>query len=537
MNTTIARVLLKSIVLSLAIATSTTSAPAQTSPANLAVIVRHSPSLNAGTIEGSLQQLEAWNVTLNGGFILTGDLLVPGTPTVVLNGKPSFAGTITGTGTPAPTGNKITLNGNCSLHYLRTRTLPVSLPSVATPSPPAGTRTVNINQTGQSFGDAATLRNLTLNGNVGMVAVPPGSYGNFTVNGGSGLVLGIAGGVRPATYNFQTLNLNGNSTIKIIGPVILNSDANSIIINGSVGASENPSWLQLQLAGGGLTLNGGSTLYGMVLAPNGGVIINGNSRLIGSLASDQFTLNGGGLVRWAGPTSEPDQPPSAQAQNITLAENSSAAISLLGSDSQGRGLTYTILTQPAHGTITGTPPTVTYRPTTNFFGNDTFTFKVNNGILDSSAAVVSLTVTQINFPTIALAQNVTNHENAVWPITLTGNDPQGYALNYIVLTQPMHGSLSGTAPFLTYQPATNYYGGDSFTFKVNDGIADSSTAMINIFILPVDYPPIVLAGPDQLVILPTNTVHLAGSISYSSFSGTIKTVAWSQASGSEHGYF
>src|SRR4051812_32601766 len=48
-------------------------------------LVRHAPSLN-GTVDGSIQQLAAESVTLNGGATISLDLFVPGTPTVVLNG-------------------------------------------------------------------------------------------------------------------------------------------------------------------------------------------------------------------------------------------------------------------------------------------------------------------------------------------------------------------------------------------------------------------------------------------------------------------
>jgi hypothetical protein len=67
------------------------TAPAQ--PTNLAVTVRHAPSLNGnGRIEGSLQQLLGENATLNGGFTMTRDLLVPGTPSLHTNGNPTFKG-------------------------------------------------------------------------------------------------------------------------------------------------------------------------------------------------------------------------------------------------------------------------------------------------------------------------------------------------------------------------------------------------------------------------------------------------------------
>ena len=507
------------------------TAQAQTAQTNLAVTVRHAPALNGnGLIQGSLQQLLGENATLNGGFTMTGDLLVPGTPALRVNSNPTFAGTIAGTGSASPAGYQITLNGNCSLRYLRTQTAPVSLPAVTAPPQPAGTRAVTITSANQSIGNPATLRDLTLNGNVGQVTVPPGTYGNFTVNGGSGVVLGVAGGLQAVNYNLQNLNLNGSSTLKVVGPVIL-TVANGFTANGTVGASNNPAWLQLQVASGGFTLNGGCTVYGLVLAPNGTVIINGNSTLIGASASDQFTLNGGGVVRWGGSSTQTSPPPAAVPQSITLAENSSTNLTLTGSDSQGRTLTFSLLTLPAHGTVSGAPPNVTYKPATNYFGGDAFTFKVNNGLTDSLPATVSLTITQVYYPPAAFPQSLANFEDTALPVTLTGCDPQGYALNFSVLTQPGHGTLSGTAPNLAYHPATNYFGNDSFTFRVGDGVSNSLPATISIANQPVDDAPMVVAGPDQLIILPANSVSLAGSVIYDVFPGTVDSVLWSKASG------
>src|SRR5580692_6807367 len=67
------------------------SAEAQTIQTNLAVIVQHAPYLNGrGVIQGSLQQLDGQNVTLERGFRMTGDLLVPGTPKVIVIGHPTY---------------------------------------------------------------------------------------------------------------------------------------------------------------------------------------------------------------------------------------------------------------------------------------------------------------------------------------------------------------------------------------------------------------------------------------------------------------
>jgi hypothetical protein len=62
------------------------------------------------------------------------------------------------------------------------------------------------------------------------------------------------------------------------------------------------------------------------------------------------------------------------------------------------------------------------------------------------------------------------------------------------VVQPSHGSLSGTPPALTYTPAANYNGTDSFTFKANDGTANSNTATYNVTITPVNDAPVVTSG-------------------------------------------
>jgi Ca2+-binding RTX toxin-like protein len=77
-------------------------------------------------------------------------------------------------------------------------------------------------------------------------------------------------------------------------------------------------------------------------------------------------------------------------------------------------------------------------------------------------------------------------------VTDTDNDP----LTYTVVSQPTHGTLSGTAPSLIYTPNTGYSGTDSFTFKANDGQADSNIATVTMQVHPVliYLPTIVVAG-------------------------------------------
>ncbi|HWA85603.1 MAG TPA: Ig-like domain-containing protein, partial [Opitutus sp.] len=265
---------------------------AQTAPVAL---VRHAPVIN-GDIEGSIQQMLPESVTLNGAAIVAGDLFMPGSPSVRLNGKPAFGGTLPGTGATSPTNFTVTLNGGSRLGHLRTRTDAVELPTVGPPSSPSGSRNVSINRSSQSAGDFSTLRNLTLNGNTGQYSIPAGTYGDFTANGNGGFTLGVAGATQPAVYAFQHLTLNGNAQLEVIGPVVITM-ANGLSLNGRMGADSHPEWLLLRLATGGLTLNGNVTVAGYVAAPAGTVTINGNSRLTGGVISDRLVLNGASTLQ------------------------------------------------------------------------------------------------------------------------------------------------------------------------------------------------------------------------------------------------
>ena len=79
-------------------------------------------------------------------------------------------------------------------------------------------------------------------------------------------------------------------------------------------------------------------------------------------------------------------------------------------------------------------------------------------------------------PLLAQDQNVTTKEETEITITLSVINDNGQVLNYSLLTQPIHGILSGAAPQFTYTPNINYVGNDSFTFSVNDGNVDSQEA-------------------------------------------------------------
>jgi hypothetical protein len=88
--------------------------------------------------------------------------------------------------------------------------------------------------------------------------------------------------------------------------------------------------------------------------------------------------------------------PVSNNQNVVVTQSTGKSITLTASDSDGDPLKYSIVKQPAHGTLSGTLPQATYTPTSGYTGSDNFTFKVNDGKVDSNTATISITVNSVS---------------------------------------------------------------------------------------------------------------------------------------------
>jgi hypothetical protein len=84
--------------------------------------------------------------------------------------------------------------------------------------------------------------------------------------------------------------------------------------------------------------------------------------------------------------------PVANNQSVIMDEDTAAAITLTATDVDGGDLAWTIVTTPTQGTLTGVAPELTFTPDQNYNGADSFTFKVNDGKVDSNIATVSLNI-------------------------------------------------------------------------------------------------------------------------------------------------
>jgi hypothetical protein len=186
--------------------------------------------------------------------------------------------------------------------------------------------------------------------------------------------------------------------------------------------------------------------------------------------------------------------PVATARSLSTSEDNSVAFTLAGSDVDGDSLTYILATMPGKGSLLGTPPHLTYQPAANQSGSDSFTFRVNDGTVDSANATVSISVSAVNDPPVAIPRSASTLEDTAVAVTLSGTDVEGSPLTYSIATQPSKGSLSGAPPNVIYTPAPNANGSDSFSFRVNDGSAHSAPATVGLTIAAVNDPPVANAG-------------------------------------------
>lgn len=187
--------------------------------------------------------------------------------------------------------------------------------------------------------------------------------------------------------------------------------------------------------------------------------------------------------------------PTATPASVTVAEDASVPVTLSGSDPDGQALTYRVTTGPAHGTLTGTAPNLTYTPARDYAGSDAFSFVANDGTSDSAPAVVNLTVTAVNDAPVASADTYSAVAGTTLSIAAPGvlandTDVDGGTLNAVVASAPAHGSLTLAANgAVTYVPASGWTGTDTFTYTAGDGSLRSAPATVSITTSAAPPPP------------------------------------------------
>ena len=204
---------------------------------------------------------------------------------------------------------------------------------------------------------------------------------------------------------------------------------------------------------------------------------------------------------------ENDTAPTTSDQTKTTAEDQSVSVTLSASDFNVNNVfTYTVVDPPLHGMVSGSGANLTYSPDPHYFGADHFTYKANDGALDSNVSTVNITVTEVNNDPVAVSDSKQTAEDSAlnFPATdLTSNDSPGpnesgqtLTVDSIISTPNTHGSIVLSNGQITYTPEADYNGPASFDYHLCDdgttnGVADPKCTIgtVNITVTEVNDNP------------------------------------------------
>lgn len=195
--------------------------------------------------------------------------------------------------------------------------------------------------------------------------------------------------------------------------------------------------------------------------------------------------------------------PVAGTDNAVTNEDNAVVVSVLSNDTDADSdlLSVTGVSNGAHGTVTINPgnTTVTYTPAANYNGPDSFTYTASDGKGGSTIGTVNVIVNPVNDPPVPGTDSATTDEDNAVIVSVLANDTDidGGGLSVSGVTNGAHGTVAinpGNTT-VTYTPAANYNGPDSFTYTVSDGNGGTAIGTVNVTVDPVNDAP--LAGNDS----------------------------------------
>ncbi|HEY0322463.1 MAG TPA: Calx-beta domain-containing protein, partial [Pyrinomonadaceae bacterium] len=361
----------------------------------------------------------------------------------------------------------------------------------------------------QTIGGTATLTNVTLTNNH-----------SDSDNNGSG----SGGGIRASTgITLRNTIVAGNykgsatSTADDIALTVDPSSSFNLIGTGGSGGLNNSNGNQVNVANPGLvplTNNGGQTQTHALRA--GSPALDGGSNAL--LPADAFDMDNDGNTseplpfdqRGAGFLRVTDAADANTTQTVDIgafeaqvsveditdkATNEDTPLSVtfnVGDPALITGITYTssntTLVPSANLTISGTGSTRTLQitPAANLSGTTTITITILGNNSQAMADTFVVNVNAVNDAPQASGESYSTNENTQLNVAAPGvlsndTDVDNATLTAIKVSDPSNGTaaLNSNGSF-SYTPQAGFSGTDSFTYKANDGAADSNVATVTI---------------------------------------------------------
>jgi hypothetical protein len=216
----------------------------------------------------------------------------------------------------------------------------------------------------------------------------------------------------------------------------------------------------------------------------------------------------------------PNTAPVAYDQHVETNEDIPVTITLTASDAENDPLTYSVTSGPANGTLSGTPPDLTYIPDDDYYGLDSFMFIANDGQADSNEATVTITVISVNDPPsfspgsdVAVNEDSGDYLQQSWASNMSpgpeNESDQTLTFNVtndntgLFAVQP---SLDATSGDLNFRPADDMFGQATVTIILSDdggtengGDDTSAPATFVLTVNPVNDAPSFSPGSDVAV--------------------------------------
>lgn len=267
-------------------------------------------------------------------------------------------------------------------------------------------------------------------------------------------------------------------------------------VNGVLANDSNPAGGTLTAAVGTTTSNG--TLN---LAANGSFTYLPNSGFTGS-DSFTYTATANGQTSAAATVTinvgAGNQAPVGVADSYSVDEDATltSTISVLANDTDANNdtLTAALVVGPSHGTLTlQSTGQFIYKPTANYNGSDSFTYRASDGTLTSQVTTVTLTVASVNDLPVArldsytMTSGQTLQVDAANGVLVNDTDVEGDSLIAELVTPPSNGTVTlNSDGSFEYIPVATFSGQDAFSYLVDDGEGDSENATVVITVEPGD---------------------------------------------------
>lgn len=171
----------------------------------------------------------------------------------------------------------------------------------------------------------------------------------------------------------------------------------------------------------------------IIANPSGGSVVSSIDQGVGTVTGTEgyatvtptttttYTLSvtAGGVTRTQNITitTVAGSAPVAENLQVRTPWQTAAPVTLIANDYQTTSLSYSIVTPPSSGVLSGSPPNLTYTPNAGFSGQDAFTYRASDGVYPSNTAAVSITV----LPAPSAPTAVTLSENVIYSDSVAGS--------------------------------------------------------------------------------------------------------------------